>query len=169
MGVSTDAVLFYGYCWDEEGVDIFNGALADDTDWEDVVLNRRGVANPWAGAPADLDEYLPGERYEQKEARIKAWTDANRDLLDAWYVAQAAVREEFGVEVGTHCSGECPMPYLTPAGSARRSYRGHPQAIDPASLTADPEWAAKLDRFLAEFGIERPQPAPGWWLVSYWG
>jgi hypothetical protein len=143
MGVSTDAVLFYGYCWDEEGVDIFNGALADDTDWEDVVLNRRGVANPWAGA--------------------------NRDLLDAWYVAQAAVREEFGVEVGTHCSGECPMPYLTPAGSARRSYRGHPQAIDPASLTADPEWAAKLDRFLAEFGIERPQPAPGWWLVSYWG
>jgi hypothetical protein len=26
-----------------------------------------------------------------------------------------------------------------------------------------------LDRFMAEFGIEKPHESPRWWLVSSWG
>lgn len=167
MGVSTDAVLFWGYCWGEEDVDIFQGAVPDDAEWEQVVLARRGFVNPWDAA-RDLDTCLPGERYEQKQARAKVWTDANRAEIDAWYEAKNAVAAEFGVEVGSHCSGECPMPYLTVPAARILAHRGYAKAINGLP-TADPEWRAKLDRFVAEFGIKKPHPEPRWWLVSYWG
>jgi hypothetical protein len=171
MGVSTDAIVFWGYCWSEETeLFDFRAEFGDrDIEWPEAILRRRGKSNPWDNAPADLDRYLPGERYEQKEARVKAWTDANRAALDEWYKAGRDIEEEFGIELRFHCSDECSMPYLTLATARHLSHRGYPQELDPAALVPAPDWAAKLDRFLAEFGIEKPHEQPRWWLVSYWG
>ena len=33
----------------------------------------------------------------------------------------------------------------------------------------DPTWAEKLDRWLAEFGIPKPQDSPRWWAVACYG
>lgn len=176
MGVSTNAVLFYGYCWGEES-ELFERPMnrrGELMEWPEIILQRRGVKNPWDDAPADLDEYLPRETYDQQQARAKAWTDAHRAELDAWYAAKRAVEAEFEVEIGSHCSGECSMPYLAVTDQPIVATRGNPEEIDIDRLILDSTgpatiWTQKLDRFIAEFGIEKPHPAPKWWMVSYWG
>lgn len=174
MGVSTNAVLFYGYCWDEP-CDLFNGALScgddDEIEWTEAILRRRGLVNPWDAMPPDLNRYLPGEGYAQKDARTRAWTDAHREELDGWALARQQVETEFGVSVGRHCSSDHSIPYLTiDADDAKTTvYRGYPKQLAAHMLTALPEWAERLKRFAQEFNIKLPQPEPGWWLVSYWG
>jgi hypothetical protein len=158
MGVSTDAILFHGYCWDDETT------LFEDGEWAEAVLKKRGVHNPWDDYPPEI-ERVPD--YEQRRKAGEEWTAVNRSRLDDWYAAKKAVEEEFGVEVGGHCSGDCSMPYVAIKGAGETAHRGYPKEVP--DLAVDPTWAAKLDRFLAEFGIEKPHPEPKWWLVSYWG
>jgi hypothetical protein len=163
MGVSTDAVLFYGYCWDDE-IDIFHG-LEDshDSDWAKVILRRRGVVDPW-------DKYVEPARsmpYQDQRAYADRWCEEHRAELDAWHDAQRDVEKEFGVEVDFHCSGNASMPYIHATGGALLARRGYPEEV--SGLLVDPTWDAKLDRFMAEFGIEKPHDKPRWWLVSYWG
>jgi hypothetical protein len=164
VGVSTNAVLFYGYCWTDDDVAIFeNAPEVEDGEWVVAVLKRRGVVDPW-------DAYVEPSRgipYYEQQRQTDAWTEAHRAELDAWHAAQRAVEEEFGVEVDSHCSGDYPIPYLCTAQVIAR--RGDAEEITPERLTVDPTWAGKLDRFMAEFGIEKPHESPRWWLVSYWG
>lgn len=163
MSVSTNAVLFYGYCWDEEDLELVDG------DWEETVLKKRGVVNPWDAMPKELDEYLPGETISGKRAREEAWTNAHRSEIDEWYAAKQKVREEFDVDISHHCSGECSMPYVAVKEVGVTASRGYPETIDPSMFVVKSEWKEKLDRFMEELEIEKPQPEPKWWLVSYWG
>src|SRR4051812_17268927 len=115
MGVSTDAILFYGYCWDEEGELLGRGDGDDRPEWAEVVLRKRGVANPWDAYPNAEIGAIRG--YQQQRAAGEAWVAAHRAELDAWDEARKAVEAEFGCEIGAHCSDGCPMPYVAVAGA----------------------------------------------------
>lgn len=125
MGVSTDAVLFYGYCWDEEG-ELIGGR------WEDRVLLARGHVNPWDAYSATGIE---GIRDTTERLRLgKEWCDRNRADIDRWHELRRAVREELGCDIGSHCSGDCPMPYVYVESSDVTVRRGHPWAFRPEEL-----------------------------------
>lgn len=166
MGVSTDAVIFYGYCWSEEEELIDTG----DKEWSELILAKRGETNPWDQHPPDnpaRSETM--EQYRANEARSKTWREANRAALDAWSAKKRAVQKEFGVELQQHCSDAHSMPYLEIAEAGFMARRGYPEEIDVTQLAVDPRWKGMLDAWLAEFGIEKPQAEPRWWLVSWWG
>ena len=163
MGVFTNAILFYGYCWDEE-VDLFEAHRLDEDDeaeWPELLLRKRGEQNPWMAFPDEKIEVLP---YAQRQAATDRWVAEHRAELDEWDAKRNGVDMEFDVELGDHCSGECSMPYL--AAWELVAYRGCPQ--DASLPVPAAEWDEQLNRFLAEFGITPPQAQPGWWLVSYW-
>lgn len=122
MGQSTDAILFYGYCWFDERGDF----TADD--WE---ASKQG-------------------------------------------------KDEFGVEIGSHCSCDYSIPFIYVSESRTTASRGHPESIDPERV-AVPEitrqgWNVALRAFIAKHQISLEQPSeygdapqgPGWFLVSNW-
>lgn len=158
MGVNTDAVLFYGYCWKEEDVDLFPD---EEAEWPELILRKRGERNPWRDFPKEIEDLHP---YAAQKAAGERWVKENETTIDAWRDKVKAVEEEFGVLLDTHCSGGCPMPYLS--ARACSASRGYPEEV--TSLEVDPSWDGKLDRWLEEFGIEKPHDGPRWWLVSYW-
>jgi hypothetical protein len=121
MGQSTDAILFYGYCWFDE-----HGDFTDD-DWE---TSKQG-------------------------------------------------KEEFGVEIGSHCSCDYPMPYIYISESEQRASRGDPERVNTEMVAAPHDvtagWDNQLRAFIAKHQIsldkreyeDGPQ-GPGWFLVSNW-
>lgn len=175
MGVSTNAILFYGYCWDEEvPAEEFSQVLCDieedACEWSAVIAKRRGIRDPWVDYPKTDD--MP---YEQSRQIGDQWCAAHSSELNLWHVAKSDIKEEFGCEIDFHCSGECPMPYVAVKESVTCARRGGPEVVDVEMMhkqtIADAEWNAMLDKFMAELGIAKPdgQEHPRWWLVSYWG
>lgn len=163
MGQSTDAILFYGYCWDEERRSLFDDK-GGQIEWVDVIAEQRGLVNPWNDYKERTD--LP---YKEQRALTDKWADDHRKELDAYYASKRAIREEFGCEVDHHCSGDYPMPFVCVNDSKVHASRGTPEGV--VGLDVDPEWDALLEKFMSELGISKPegQERPGWWLVSYWG
>jgi hypothetical protein len=149
MGVSTDAILFYGYCWDEP--------RDMPESWEDTVAVRRGAKNPW-----DSYQWAGGEA-------MSRWCRENKEALDDWYRAKEAVEKEFGCDIHYHCSGDFSIPYVSVEASRVVALRGYPQQIKMPPEQDTPLWDRQLEKFLSELEIEKPQEAPAWWLVSYWG
>jgi hypothetical protein len=153
MGVSTDAVFFYGYCWSEEE------ELIEEDEWPEVVAKNRGLRDPWLDCP----QVASREEVDQ-------WVKQHRAEIDAWNDAKNAIGEEFGCDIGGHCSEQTTMPYVFIQGSEKLASRGYPERFDPDEMHADDAWNDRLNRFLKELGIRPPKKQkPGWWLVSYWG
>lgn len=169
MGQSTNAILFYGYCWDEEtrqpwniGKD-YDETKNDDEEWEERYARLRGVTAPAVAYPNRRgkdgysmpkdEEYTPAELAAKNEHR--AHWDAKRSLVEA-----------SGVEIDTHCSGECPMPFVSIRASKTVSYRGSMSEI--TSLAVDPSWDVKLREFCELMGIKTDGMKATWWLVSDW-
>lgn len=159
MGVSTDAILFYGHCWGEERSLPWDEHEPDDEDdgWEERYARLKGLAKPTAEYPSrrvrNESEYTPEER-----AVIAEWS--------AWFSAKNKVAKESTCVVDEHCSDSCPMPFVAITASVIRANRGYPREVE--SLSEEPEWDAQLKEFCALMGIE-PPGEPKWWLVSYWG
>lgn len=179
MGQSTNAILFYGYCWNEEG-DIFSEGenTEDDEDverdeWSHRVAKKRGHMDPWNSYPRDEIETLP--YYREQRAAGEKWAEDNRQALDKWHEVIKAIEAEFGVDVGYHCSCDCPMSYVFVVASCTTARRGYPEKINPNAIL-DPgatevmDWNERLDKWFKELGVSKPpgQDAPGWWLVSHW-
>lgn len=156
MGQSTDAILFWGYCWDEERAAPWLGedeAADADVDWEERYAKIRGVIPPSADYPHNNDK---SEAAEVVRAAYSAFWGETREAVEA-----------SGCLVDSHCSGSCPMPYVAVAASRTKASRGHPQPI--ASLDVAPEWRGLLDAFCRDMRITPPEgQQPGWWLVSDW-
>lgn len=162
MGVSTDGMLLYGYIWDDE-TELFDND--DDDEWVDVVAKSRDIPNPW-------DRYVePKLPYMEQRAHADAWVAEHRKELDAMYAAKRAIEDEFGVTISYHGSDGWSVPYVHIKDAEVAAYRGSPQSVTGMSLERNPEWDAKLDRFMEELGIEKPdgQDEPGWYLASWWG
>lgn len=163
MSVSTDAILFYGYCWKDEGDSIDTGG-EDGDGWVETILKKRAERNPWDDYPESISQIRD---YGEKKRAGDEWIKANRAALDAWNDKKKAVEDEFGVELDSHCSGEYPIPYLYVKDGRAIANRGYPQEV--TNLRVQPEWDEMLNKWLAEFRIDKPHDAPRWWLVSYWG
>jgi hypothetical protein len=167
MGQSTDAILFYGYCWQEE----CNLLPDDNSEWENVLLRKRGVRNPWDDYPSL--EIEVGD-YASRRRAAGRWCDDNRAALDAWHAAKEGVRKGMGCDIGYHCSGECPMPYVYVTDSRTVAHRGCPKSLDLTALSGRPTlngWGGLLDGFMEALEICRPpdgHAGPAWWLVSNW-
>lgn len=185
MGQSTDAHLFYGYCWQGEE-DTPNAILRPtepdedegEIQWPEVIASFRGIENPW-------DDYYAQER-ERDEWREPVW----QPRFDAWDEAKRGIEIEFGCDINAHCSCDYPMAYIhiveppdAKYGKNRGlfgAYRGSPTAIDPSHIAVDAsvieEWNQRLDRFVRALGISleardeysKAPEGPGWFLVSMW-
>jgi hypothetical protein len=157
MGQSTDAVLFWGYCWDEEQSAPWE-PLEDDADGAEETASERyarltGVVAPHEDYPAEGDRTPVAEAIRAKHA--------------THWQAEGAAWKAARMVVDTHCSGECPMPYVAVEESRTLASRGSPEAIRSLEVGAD--WRKRLDEFCALMGITPPEgQQPQWWLVSDW-
>lgn len=170
MGVSTDALLVYGYVWEDEadilGTEDEEGPAGDELEWSEILAGQRGIRNPWADYPAEIDA-LP---YEEQRRQGDAWTTAHRTELDAWRDATKAIEAEYGIVIDRHGSDEWSVPVVRIADAGHRAYRGDVHAVGQDALTVDPEWDGRLQRFVTDLSIDVSEAqGPGWFLLSWWG
>jgi len=145
MGVSTDAILWFGFEYGEEPPwfdtdpdDYEDEEPEDSDDWMARVL---GIVGP----VADYSE----ETAEEYQAHWKAKREA---------IAAA------GVEVIHHCHHECVMYGL---GVLKVSAsRGYPENVSKHIAQDTAEAEAKLRAFCERAGVEWAEP--GWHLASDW-
>lgn len=172
MGTSTDAILFYGYCWTEEtsrpweiGTD--NDEDEDDEDDED--------GDDWEARYALAKGCLPPrDKFPDRVAADgystpKDYSAAERAIIkqhEAYWAAKRKIVEAAPCGVGTHCSGECPMPYVAVTASQTICSRGDMKEI--TSLAVDPAWDKALAEFCTAMGIKTDGLKAAWWLVSDW-
>lgn len=144
MGQSTDAILFYGFHADEGEWDEFIGIGDEEedgsTDWEDAFAAKKGTAAPTV-------------EYESNEELFSAYWEAKRKLIEAE-----------PCEVDSHCSCDCPMPFVCVKKSKTTAWRGSPAEI--TSIAVESTWNEQLRTFCELMGI--PWQKPRWWMVSNW-
>jgi hypothetical protein len=104
MSQSTNAILFFGYCWHDEET------LPDVEDFIECILKDRGMKNPYDNYPEAMIAALAS--YQAKEALGKKWREENNESIDAWFNAKAVIREELTCSIGSHCSGGCSRYFL---------------------------------------------------------
>lgn len=176
MGRSTDAILFYGYCWTDESKSLIaNNEDGAAEEWHKVVAKRRGISNPWdlyrsSGAEA-AHRALP---YNQRNVAYRDWErqvgfDA---LLGTWDKELDKIKAEYGgaVEISSHCSCDYPMPYIYIKDSHLRAKRGSSVMVPSSHMgAATIYWDWALSRFIKDLDIDiSDAQGPGWFLVSNW-
>jgi len=172
MGQSTNAILFYGYCWDDEGYSLLDES---EDEWDEIVARREGHTSPWdlyrdSGAEAE-HESLP---YAERDAAYKAWKQTVRfdSLYKIWTSTRDDIKARFGgVNISSHCSCDYPMPYIYIERSKTTASRGFPKQIDPSGFSGVPTatWNMKLKKFTDDLNIDLSEAeGPGWFLVSNW-
>ena len=164
MGQSTNAILFYGYCWDEEAQHAWE--LHPDYD-RDLAEEQK------------LDDEDAEERYVRlKRGLNKPAGEYDEKLYGGYLEAKHKLLEKLNVEHDTHCSGGCPMPYVAIKSSVVTAWRGHKIELQPDKMFASPHtlkpdgsghWATDLREYCELMQIPVPDEDPKWWLVSYWG
>ena len=152
MGQSTNAILFWGYTWVDEETskpwEIGNESEDGETDDEDDDWEARYAATQGLREPVNADYTHPKWRdYWNEKRRLSA---------------------ESGCLIDTHCSGDCPMPYVAIRTSHAVALRGDPNDLADDHMTVKPEWREQIDNFCRVMGIPIPQTAPRWYLVSDW-
>jgi hypothetical protein len=167
MGQSTDGIIFYGYCWEEEA-ELFEENEEESHEWPEIVAMRRGLTKPWS-----LYQAPPGLRYDEENAHFKAWQqEVGFDALyKVWSEQIAAIKAEYGgVIVSSHCSCDYPMPYIAIARTELTAWRGSPIEITTDHFVGDTtNWDLTLETFVNELGIDiSDAKGPGWFLVSNW-
>ncbi len=171
MGQSTNAILFYGYVWDDE-TDLWD---RDDHDyWFEAVAKRRGISSPWdfyreSGAEAQHNAL----RYEDQKNAYYYWKEqvGFEALLAEWDAAKDAIKAEHpSIDVGSHCSCDFPMPYIFVSDTKQNASRGYPVAVDTDKVSdTRPEWDEALTAFVTDLDIDISEAqGPGWFLVSNW-
>lgn len=144
MGVSTDAILAFGFdLGDDEDVSLAErfGADSEDFDFGDWIAAQAGAVYPEGHSGIESPEYTA-----------------------YWETRQAAI-EACPVEVITHCSYDYPMYFLAVRGTESRAWRGHPQAVTTGEVA--PEKVAAMREFCEKHGIEWKEPR--WHIFSLWG
>ena len=178
MGQSTDAYLFYGYCWNEER-DLLHNDPNDETAWYEIIANREGHRSPYdlyrmSGREAE-DNQLP---YAERSAAFQAWKEevGFEDLYAEWKDVTDEIKSRYdGIDISSHCSCDYPMPYIYVVESEHRAWRGEGVQLDmeqwvrwqqPGVYSA---WEQNLNKFVTDLGIDTSDAeGPGWFLVSNW-
>lgn len=145
MGISTNAILAYGY--DLGG---------DDAGWKLEGLNRHGeFKSDWYDADRDLAEAMI-----HRLAVAHGVASADPDS----YINESELKEVSGVEFVTYQHHEFSAYVL--ATTDVTAHRGESKRIE--SLDVPEGSDEKLRAAVEAIGI-KPTEGPGWFLVSYWG
>lgn len=156
MGVSTDAILCYGFRLknsegEEESINIewLLGDAGEMMMFEDFLAKVSGLAKP----DGDYD----GEKYRTDPEYNKSWGD--------YWAKKGKLEKEFGVTLVRHCRTNFPMHILAAEASVKTAARGEPWELGQ-SIAAQSEWRGKLRSFCERAGI--PFEEPQFILCSDW-
>lgn len=155
MGVSTDAILAYGY------------DLGDPAEgWKVKETGEYGSLNvPWFDPEDDEADFM--DAVEKRLLASAGFTETDW-RVDGYFTRRSAALGSFGVEVVSHCHHDYPMFIL--AAHHITVHRGSVGTVDLGGLAALQEDAdARLARVLTALGLTPTQQAPAWLLVSDWG
>ena len=155
MSTSTGGILFYGLCWDDEGVypwdrdKDYEDHTPSDVDFEDLLCEKLGGPKQ----PADED------------------SEEADDLFSAYLDARSVFLADVPVKLVHHCSHDCRMYGLAIKDTLVRAWRGSPQKL---SAFVVPEGADEVLRRACmtlgiDFDAEVKADRLGWWLTSDWG
>ena len=145
MGVSTDAILAFGFDLGEEEElpeQLLELLQKHEHDVDDALADDHGF---------ELPEYEVGCDYKEFAAK------------------QAAAHAKLKICLIDHCSGECTMYFLAARGSERAASRGNPTALEPADFDTGRFGQDVLDAmraFCDRHGIEWQEPK--WHIFSMW-
>lgn len=153
MGISTDAILAYGY-------DLGGG----EEGWKVKETGEYGSLNvPWYNP----ENHGFGSAVEERLLASAGFTETDWQV-DGYFARRGAALNTFGTELVSHCSLDYPMYIL--AAHHITVYRGMVGVVDLGELVALQEDAdARLTRTVAALGLTPTQEAPAWLLVSNWG
>lgn len=143
MGMSTNAILAYGY------------DLGEDFDLDEFAENAPGWYDEDNGFDDSAEEYLLAA-----SGFTEQWTSED---ADGYRQRKAAARARLGVTVVAHCSGD--YPQFIVAAVARTARRGSPVPVDfdvPYDAKERIRWAFET------LGLPAPDGDPQWLLASYW-
>jgi hypothetical protein len=146
MGVSTNAILFWGIELGEENpLEEDPDAGADDTDAAAMyALKKEGLKEP-------------EEEFSHEDEKIL-------NLYKDYWDKRNKIHDAAGCEHDIHCSCDYPMHYAAVTESVTTARRGSPEEI--TSLVEGHDWREKLRDYCETLGI--PWQEPKWWLVSLW-
>jgi hypothetical protein len=173
MGVSTDAILFYGYCWHDEAHSLWktddddDDSAEDESDWETRYARSKGLSPPSAPFP---ERTVTPTRENGWSSTPKDYSAAEQTIIDqykAYWEAKRKLVETASCLVDSHCAASCPMPYVAVRKSVTSSHRGYPNKI--TSVDVDPTWNAALAEFCKTLEVKIGNKKPSWWLVSNLG
>ncbi|MDH3729551.1 MAG: hypothetical protein OES13_00295 [Acidimicrobiia bacterium] len=159
MGVSTDALLFWGiafpdeYDREEERDDDEPNPLRSD--WETVYCEARGLKRPHVDWIEDGKHGWDPATPEQRQA-LDAYREARRQLIDAC-----------PCEITFHCSSESPMLVVALKRTLQKARRGYP--VEPELSIISVDERAAFEEFMDLLKIPSDGHWPRWWLASYWG
>ena len=163
MGVSTDAILAYGY------------DLGGGDEWQVRELDEYGGLIPgtggWVPDPEAEEGYDLIGLAERHLLDASGFTETYEDGREGYFGRELAAKEALGVEFETYCSDEYPMYVLAAkVHTVARGYVGDVEAFLAAADDATrQEWDAKLASAVAALGVTPVQDKPKWLLVSWWG
>jgi hypothetical protein len=142
MGVSSDAILFYGICFNDETPECFE---EDYNDWESDWENKYGPKQP-----EDKGDYK-GPEWDK-------WREEKKEFEG----------NGIAMEVGIYCSYDYPMYFVAPQAHTYTVYRGDFEEITPEMIAAPrADQIAALKEFCELHNI--PYSEPKWFMVSRMG
>lgn len=164
MGNDATAILFYGYCFPEEGEEL----IAHDDEWSSVIAKGRGIVDPW-------DEYYALDRPSQRDYQAyHAFSDkwiAEHDVeLNAWHEAKRKIEKEMKVDISYSGSDQAMYPYIYVTDGKLSVEWGENLQINSNDLTVEGDWDDLLIAFINELKIDITEAqGPGWFLVAFYG
>ena len=153
MGVSTDGIVCYGICLDEDQELPWEECYDDIEEW--WIREILGYENPFEIYDED-GEYIDG---------IKPPKEKFGQYYDAYFAFKKD--NPLPVKLVQHCSDEYPMYILALPRTVTRASRGYPEPISTSPMLSQD--CAMLVNFCDRHGIDIAEKRLGWWLASYWG
>lgn len=156
MGISSDAILCYGFTVGEED---------EPPEWLKIK-----ETDPVADSDTMEFEDFVAKLHEIDEPNGRDWEDQRPQVWEAyWQAKRDAVKAE-GVEIVYHCHSEYTMRILAVTTSVKTASRGCPFELEQELESAQVRmmWHEKLRRFCERAGIPFENEDPQWLLCSWW-
>ena len=159
MSESTDAILFYGYCWSDELLHPWStDDDDDDEEWEDRYSLAKGLAPPLKEYPTrTTKDYSTPTDYSDEEKSI---IEQHR----SYWKARAELVESSGCTIDWHCDDYCKIPYVAVRESEIINSRGDASEIN--SLYVHQGWNNQLEDFCKVMGFNTDGMKLTWWMAS---
>lgn len=155
MGVSTDAILCYGFSF-EDGYEF---------PWDDRGDSEWDLEEWWL---VKVHGYKPPFRLFTEDGNYIDGRKPPDDRITEYFAHRRAFKAQrpVPVELVMHCHGNYAMWILATPSSVVRARRGYPEIIKPSELRVVLPEADALVNFCRKWELEGD--GPDWWLCSLW-